>query len=184
MPTCFSCFAIVIALVCLPLGGCADYPPNASAGGSAATDATSALSAEEAGLIDRLVTPATVFPDPLQRARYDALAPVAEDGRRSYGFQLKTLPGMVADRHFHLITISWARAGAPESRAGERQSLTSTGGPNGGFIDVEMRTSDGAFVVRVSEAMRLPAVVEVPNVDLKATAAALVKGYEQAMASR
>jgi hypothetical protein len=165
----------LVPVACALLTACAG-------GGPLAIDQS--LTADENELFDRLVTPASVFSNPSQRARYELQSTETEGGRRFYLFQLKPQPGMIEGQHFQLITISWARAGTSLARTESGAVRSSTGGPNGSFVDVAMRTGDGAFDVRVSEATHLPDAVQVPDVDLDQIAADLVKRYDGSASPR
>jgi hypothetical protein len=174
-----------VCLCCVCLGACAgSQQPSPDIGTHGSTSAVQALTVTELARFDRLVTPASIFPDPSQRALYEFMAPSSDHGRRSYTFQLKPQRGMVADRHFHVLTISWAHAGTFVSKAGSGSTQSSTGGPHGGFIDFAMRTTDGAYDVRISEAMLLPDVVQVPDLDLTRLAATLVQQYDKSASER
>lgn len=166
----------LLALVCMAawlLTGCeAKSPPLAAP----APQIAAALDAGEIQRLDALITPATIFPDPAERVLYEMHAPVSDDDRRSYVFELKAQPGMVANRHFQLITISWARAGTFVAADGAPR-VGSSGGPGGAIMDAVAQTADKAYDVQVSEAMLLPETVQVPQFDLTKTAAMLVQNY-------
>jgi hypothetical protein len=134
---------------------------------------TAALAEADIALFDRLVTAESVFPDPRQRALYRMLPPVSEQGQRTYAFQLNAQPGMVEPRHFNLITIAWARGGQAAA------TLSSVGGPAGGFVDASAQTHDRAFYVRVSLGELLPNSVHVPSFDVEKAAADLAKLYDK-----
>lgn len=164
--------AVACAVVWL-LAGCeAKSPPLAA---PVPQDAA-VLGADDIKRLDALVTPATIFPDPTQRALYEMHVPASDSGRRSYVFELKAQPGMVANRHFHLITITWARAGTFVGTDGAPR-VGSTGGPGGAFVNAVAQTADKAYDVRVSEAMLLPEMVQVPPFDLTKAAAMLARSY-------
>jgi hypothetical protein len=157
----------LLFLCCLWLAGCGrpaapETPP-----------ATAALAEADIALFDRLVTAESVFPDPRQRALYRMLPPVSEDGQRAYAFQLMQQPGMEEPRHFHLITITWARGGQPAA------ALSSVGGPAGGFVDASAQTHDRAYHVRVSLGELLPDSVHIPSFDVEKAAANLAKLYDK-----
>jgi hypothetical protein len=139
--------------------------------------AATALDTAEIKRFDALVSPSAIFSDPSQRALYKAHAPSTDDGRRSYVFELTHQAGMTPNRHFHLITITWARAGTFVTSGGAPRSQSSTGGPNGGFVDAAAQTADKAYDVNVAEGMLLPDAVQVPDFDLAKAAAALVQSY-------
>jgi hypothetical protein len=134
---------------------------------------TAALAAADIALFDRLVTAESVFPDPRQRALYRMLPPVSEPGQRSYAFQLNPQPGMEETRHFHLITITWARGDQPAA------ALSGVGGPAGGFVDASAQTHDRAYHVRVSLGELLPDSVHIPSFDVEKAAANLAKLYDK-----
>lgn len=155
------------------LAGCeAPVPPAAVP----VAQVAAAFGADDVKRLDALMTPVTIFPDSAQRALYEMHAPVSENGRRSYVFELKAQPGMVADRHFQLITITWARAGTFVGSDGKPR-LVSTGGPGGAIVDALAQTADKAYDLQVSEAMLLPETVQVPQFDLDRAAATLVQSY-------
>jgi hypothetical protein len=166
---------------CMVLAGC---DGNAAQPARSAPLAATALDAAEIKRFDALVSPSAIFPDPSQRALYEMHAPSTDDGRRSYVFELKHQAGMTANRHFHLITVTWARAGTFVTSGGAPRIQSSTGGPNGGFVDAAAQTADKAYDVDVSEAMLLPDAVQTPEFDLAKTAAALVQSYNASAPSR
>ncbi len=125
---------------------------------------------------DALTTPTTIFPDPAQRALYEMQAPSTDNGRRGYTFELKAQPGMKANRHFHLISITWAPAGSFVGTEGAPR-IKSTFGPGGSIIDAAAQTADRRFDVQVSEAMLLPESVQVPPFDPGTAATVLVRSY-------
>lgn len=174
-----------VYLCCLCLAACAgSQQPSPDIGTHGSASTVQALTVTETARFDRLVTPASIFPDPSQRALYEFMAPSSDHGRRSYTFQLKPQRGMVADRHFHVLTISWAHAGTFVSGPDASSAQSSTGGPHGGFIDFAMRTTDDNYDLRVAEAILLPDTVQVPDLDLKGLAATLVHRYDESAAQR
>lgn len=161
-----ACVAVVL------ISGCeAKSPPPA-----ATTQISTIPDTRAIKQFDALTTPTTIFPDPAQRALYEMQAPSTDNGRRSYTFELKAQPGMKANRHFHLITITWAPAGSFGGTKGAPR-IKSTFGPGGSIIDAAAQTADGRFDVQVSEAMLLPDTVPVPPFDLTVAAASLARGY-------
>lgn len=159
---------VAVALIC----GC-----EAESAPPAATTQTSTVPDTRAiKQFDALTTPTTIFPDPAQRALYGMQAPATDNGRRSYTFELKAQPGMNANRHFHLITITWAPAGSFVGADGAPQ-VKSTGGPGGSIIDAVAQTADRRFDIQVSEAMLLPESVQVPPFDPGVAASVLVRNY-------
>lgn len=164
----FTFFArLAVGAFAVLLGGCQAVSPSVAA-----------LALDDIHQFDVLTTPATVFPDAAQRALYEMRVPTTENGRRSYTFELRKQPGMVANRHFHLITITWAPGDTFGARDGEPR-IKSTFGPGGGFISVVAQTADRRFDVQVSEAMRLPDSVQLAPFDSAGLAASLVRGYRQ-----
>lgn len=123
-----------------------------------------------------MTTPTTIFPDPVQRALYEMQAPSIDNEKRSYTFELKAQPGMKANRHFHLITITWASAGSFVGKEGVPR-IKPTFGPGGSFIDTAAQTADGCFDVQVSEAMLLPDSVLILPIDLTVATASLARSY-------
>lgn len=164
---------LVACIAGLLLAGCEAKPPVAA---KPIPQAAVALDAADIKRFDSLVTPATIFPNPAHRALYEMHAPISDGSSRSYVFELKALPGMVPDRHFQLIAITWARARrfvAANGAAG----IASTGGPGGAIVAAVAQTTDKAFDVQVSEAMLLPEMEQVPPFDLTKAAAMLVQSY-------
>ncbi len=172
---------VAVWVACMLLAACDN---NAAQPAHSAPLAAMALDAAEIKRFDALVSPSAIFPDPSQRALYQAHAPSTDDGRRSYVFELKHQAGMTTNRHFHLITITWARAGTFVTSGGAPRIQSSTGGPNGGFVDAAAQTADKAYDVNVSEAMLLPDAVQVPDFDLAKAAAALVQSYNASAPNR
>jgi hypothetical protein len=171
---------LVASIAGLLLAGCEAKPPVAA---KPIPQAAVDLDAADIGRFDALVTPVTIFPNPAQRALYEMHAPISDGASRSYVFELKALPGMVPNRHFQLITITWARAGrfvAGNGAAG----IASVGGPGGAIVDAVAQTADKAYDVQVSEAMLLPETVQVPQFDPTATAAMLAQSYDRRSAGR
>jgi len=169
----------------LSLAGCGDAgtpPQNAPVAPPAVVSAPVAPGAAapaalaDVALFDRFVNVETVFPDPAVRARYRAQPPVTENGQRSYAFQLLPQSGMDEKRHFGLVTITWARGGSFVKPGAAAPS--GVGGPGGGFIDAFAQTADGAYDVRVTQGMLLPAGVELPAFDIRKAAADMVRLYQ------
>lgn len=145
--------------------------------------AAMALETAEIKRLDALVGPSTIFPDLSERAFYEMHVPSSDDGRRSYVFALKHQTAMAPGRHFHVIAITWARAGTFVASGGAPRIRSSTGGPNGGFVDVVAQTADKAYDVNVSEAKQLPHAVQIPEFDLAKAAAALLQSYNASATS-
>lgn len=172
-------FVLLAASTAVLLVGCdTSGPASASPGRQAASDSDAAAFHR----FDTLVTPEAIFPDPAQRALYVMHAPASDNGGRSHVFELKAQPGMVANHHFPLIAIAWARAGRFVGNDGAARG-GSTGGPGGTIVDAVAQTADKAWDVRVSEAMLLPETAKVPEFDLPGTVTRLVQRYG-AQASR
>jgi hypothetical protein len=143
--------------------------PQPSAPNAGATDPPPG---DDWNLFDRVVTAESVFPDPAERARYEVHPVESSDGKRIYGFVMKLQPGMQANRHFHLISVSVLRA---ESDAGGAAFVA---GPNGGFHEETLETSDGRYRLRVSEGMLLPDGVKQPTFDIHRAAQVLSERYD------
>ena len=157
---------------CAVLAGCAEpvaQPSLAAAAPSAEADFAR---------FDRLVTPESVFPDPALRGLYRMLPPMTENGQRSYVLQLRAQPGMNEARHFQLITITWARGGRWVQAPGSAAALSGTGGPGGGFVSAYAQTEDRAYDVRVTLGSLLADSVKLPDFDVAATAAEMVRLYK------
>lgn len=161
----------------LSLAACGDAgtPPQAAPIAPPAVVSAPAAPVDVASF-DRIVNAETVFPDPAVRARYRAQPPVTENGQRSYAFQLLPQPGMDEKRHFGLVTITWARGGSFVKPGAAAPS--GVGGPGGGFIDAFAQTADGAYDVRVTQGMLLPAGIELPAFDIRKAAAEMVRLYQ------
>jgi hypothetical protein len=59
-------------------------------------------------------------------------------------------------------------------------AMSSTGGPNGGFLSVSARTRDGRFDVRVAEGMLLPEAVQPPQLSVQEALTDLLDHYDRA----
>ena len=164
---------VVLLVCCIWLAGC-DKPalPEQSA-----TAVTPTAAETDFALFDRLVTAESVFPDPVQRGLYRMLPPVTESGQRTYTFHLNPQPGMDKERHFNLVTITWARGGQLVKTPGSVVAPSGVGGPGGGFIDAFAQTNDRAYDVRVSQGMLLPNSVNVPAFDVEKAAANMIRLY-------
>ena len=167
MPNFTGSLLLAIGALVALLGGCQAVSPSVAA-----------LALGDIDQLDALTAPAMVFPDAAQRALYEMHVPTTENGRRSYTFELRKQPGMVVNRHFHLITITWAPGDTFGARDGEPR-IKSTFGPGGGLIDVVAQTADRRFDVQVSEAMLLPDSVQLAPFDSAGVAASLVRSYRQ-----
>lgn len=88
---------------------------------------------------DDLVTADALFA-PSDRPRLERTTSTGADGRRTYNFVLHSEPSMVPDRHFYMLTVVVARAGVAPSA-----QVATAAGPNGAFVERQLRTSDGAF---------------------------------------
>lgn len=143
--------------------------------------ATCAWCPSEQHRIDALVTPALIFPAPEQRKLFDVQSPTTEGAARTYGFVLRTQPGMVPPRHFCLVSVMFSHA-SPTEDAASSPTSSSTAGPNGSFMDASAQTMDHAYRVRVSLAMLLPVGVQVPTFDPMKTLTELLRRYESATA--
>jgi hypothetical protein len=140
----------------------------------ASTPAAGASAKNDLAFLDAIVTPELVFPDPATRQLYDAIPPeTSQEGWRSYGFLLKPQPGMTPERHFHIVSVTWAPAGTLP------QGLRGIGGPNGGFVDWAASTADGLYDIRVSEGTLLPDTVVLPEFELEETTERLLQGYSR-----
>lgn len=178
----FSGVALLLLAVAVghSLVGCGDAGTQPQREPVASPVSVSAPAAPSADLakFDRFVSAETVFPDPAVRARYRALVPVTENRQRSYAFQLLPQPGMDEKRHFGLVTVTWARGGSFVKVPGASVAPAGVGGPGGGFVDAFAQTADGAFDVRVTQGMLLPAGVELPAFDIQKAAAEMVRLYQ------
>ncbi len=132
---------------------------------------------------DRLVTAEAVFPNPEVRNRYDNVPPDTQDGKRHYMFTLREQPGMVANRHFHVVTITWAPAGTwvKASPASATPAVTGAGSPNGGFVYATAQTADGAYDVQVGLGESLPQGVTAPSFNVSGTAQHMVRLYRASL---
>lgn len=137
----------------------------------------------DAAIFDRIVVAETVFPDPRVRASYDAQPPRVENGLRGYAFQLRTQPGMEEGRHFQIVGVTWAARVEPAGEAATGE-VTGTGGPGGGFVEAAATTADRLYDVRVSLGTLLPNSVQVESIDVRATAQALARRYDEELARR
>jgi len=105
--------------------------------------------------LDALITAELVFPDPAQRRLFAAQPPSTEGGVRGYGFEFLPQPGMLTERHFVIVAVTFAPA-SPARDTRLDPGLSSTAGPGGSFLEAVGRTRDGVYDVRVSFAMLLP----------------------------
>jgi hypothetical protein len=170
-----SVAAVIAGLVaCGPCSRDASAPARPgqaqpATGGSGASVDRAAVAAR---IFDDVVRPEILFPDPAERALYQALPVGDVHGIRAYGFQLKPQPGMDAKRHFHIISVAAAPTGTLPAAGG------SVAGPNGAFSERTLRTSDQRYDVRVSEGMLLPDDVKLRAFDLDRAARAITSRYD------
>ncbi|MBK7664979.1 MAG: hypothetical protein IPJ21_15820 [Sterolibacteriaceae bacterium] len=172
--------SVLLLALSMGLAGCGEQAvPEPSAKPGSLSPAVQSPSVEQdLARFDRLVTLESVFPDRLQRGLYRMLPPVTENGQRAYTFQLVPQARMNEARHFNLVTIVWARGGTFVKPQGSPVVPSSTGGPNGGFIDAVAQTDDHAYDVRVSLAMLLPDSVDLPAFDVEKVAADMIRLYQ------
>jgi len=164
---------ILVCVVLLSIAACTTtHPPSQTEAPTPPPANTE--TAKDFLFLDGIVTPEAVFPDPTARALYEAYPPEALENKwRGYVFVLIQQPGMKTDRHFHIIAVTFAPAGEL------RQGLGGMTGPEIGSVDFTMRTPDGVYDLRVSEAMLLPDTVTVPEFSPKSTAERLLQRYSQ-----
>ena len=181
MPMTFVlCMALLVA-------GCMQgpdaHPPSTSPaqGRASATSSGSptGLSDAEIAHFDGLTSLSTMFASAADRARYVMHPPLTENGRRSYVFELQPQPAMTPGRHFQVVTVTWARAGAFDAAVGKPR-LRSTGGPGGSIVDAAVRTQDQAYDVNISLAALLPGTVDASDIDLEKAVLALARRHETA----
>ena len=154
---------LIVGLVAgFALGGCRPSPTATAtlATGPSKQPGPRTWSDSELRRLDALVTAEVVFPDPAQRKLFAVQPPGTEGDMRGYGFELLPQPGMVKERHFMLVSVTFAHASLGREASIE-PTLSSTAGPNGSFLEALARTRDGAYDVRVSLAMLLPESVQV-----------------------
>lgn len=167
--------SIFVVWLCLLSAACSKLPIF-STSEKAKTASIVARSVElDSAFFDRLVTLETIFPDQEQRNLYLMHSPISNQGERTYMFQLIPQSGMNEARHFHFISITWARRGQPIKAPG---SVTGVGGPNGAFIDVFFQTEDHLFDVHVSQGVLLPNEIKIPAVDVERIATDMVRRYK------
>jgi len=171
---------LIVGLVAgCALAGCRP-PPTATA--TLATDpgkqpGPRTWSDSELCRLDALVTAEVVFPDPAQRKLFAVQPPGTEGHTRGYGFELLPQPGMVKERHFMLVSVTFAHASLGRDTASD-PVLSSTAGPNGSFLEALARTGDGAYDVRVSLAMLLPEGVRLAAFHPRETLARVLRLYD------
>jgi hypothetical protein len=124
-----------------------------------------------ASAFDDLVTVDALFA-PSDRARVERTTSTGADGGRTYNFVLHPEPSMVPDRHFYMLTVVVARAGL-----GPSAQAATAAGPNGAFVERQLRTSDGAFEITLRLGSLLPESVAAPDVSLEATGQAIADAY-------
>jgi hypothetical protein len=145
-----------------------------------AAPAAPKLSAKDEALLDKVV--AEEWLDADRRALMQAQPGSTENGYRHYVFELKAQPGMAPERHYDSIVVSFAPPGSFVEVAAREPKLSNTAGPNGSVLEAALRTSDGRFDVRVSEAALLPDTVELTAFDVAGAAQALSRSYERQVA--
>jgi hypothetical protein len=139
--------------------------------------------AHEVEFFDRLVSLDTLLDEPARRRSSRAVPPLSHYGRRYYTFVLAAQPEAEPARHSAVITVAVARAGLltrSTERAPQRSNL---GGPNGGFADATLQTSDGRYDLRVSEGTLLPSG-ERPSLRVERAVSELARRYEEALRAR
>jgi len=122
------------------------------------------------------VNKSLAFPDPDEGGRYDEVPPSREGVKRAYAYSLRMQPGMVLNRHFHLITVTILPLQIAKYDAGT--GLTGTAGPNGGFVSATATTRDGAYEVAVSVGASLPNAVSVRELHPLELAAKVAAAYD------
>lgn len=130
MPNKANIWSTLSVFAALAVCGCPQQKAQrvASYAGASPNDARKSALSD----FDELITAASVFEGPAQMEQYE-LSPVTEDrGRRSYVFSLRQHPGMIKNRHFHLISVAVTRM-LGTTDAGNY--VAGTGGPNGGFVE-------------------------------------------------
>jgi hypothetical protein len=142
------------------------------------------FAAHETDFFDRLVTREATLADPIRQAASYALAPLSKNGQRHYTFILARQPAMDPARHFDVITVSIARAGTLAQTSGEAPRTSGVGGPNGMFSDATVRTSDGAYDLRISEGTLLPEAVALAPFDVRQAVLDLAHRYDKALNAR
>lgn len=162
-----SGLAALLMFLAVLLAGC-------NGAGNAGAPATGPFTPSEVQRFDRVTTLAVLFPNAQEQALYEAIPPEDKEGQRHYSFALKAQPGMTANRHFQLVTVSWARAGGHGSR-----DASSTGGPNGAMLTRVVSTADGRYDIRISVSELLPAGARAASISLEGVAKALLERYRQ-----
>jgi hypothetical protein len=163
--------AITGILACIAfITACTENP---SSGAEAASTPPATLAASnDLSFFDRIVTPEAVFPDPAERALFEAHPPeTSENGWRGYAFSLIQQPGMNPNEDFCIVSVTWAPAGT------FRQGSSGLAGPGGGFADFVVRTPDDVYDLRISLGTLLPVEVDMPEFDPGATAERLLLRY-------
>jgi hypothetical protein len=148
------CAVLVQALFILALHACRGKPDPSAA-----------------SAFDDLVTADALFA-PSDRARVERTTSTPADGGRTYNFVLRPEPSMVPDRHFYMLTVVVARAGL-----GPSAQAATAAGPNGAFVERQLRTSDGAFEITLRLGSLLPESVAAPDVSLEAAGQAIADAY-------
>ena len=143
-------------------------PVATSAGGAQ-------LSATETARLDAVMAPERVFSSPAQRAAYRARPAEARDGKRSYGFELSSQPGMIEGQHFHSVTFTFAPAGTLLQHPSSEPEIISGGGPRESFVRASARSGDGAYDVSVMERMLLPSSMPRPELRAETALAAVLE---------
>jgi hypothetical protein len=187
------CWPAMVCVLAFCPYGCHRQPPSAkhATGLAEATKQAEPTAASEGPVkrncgalelefLDSLVTPENVFADVGARQMYTHEVSSSENGQRNSAFFLKPQPDMVGDRHFHILAFGFACPGAFVGDGVPEPVVSSTAGPNGGFIGLSARTHDGAYDVRVSEGTLLPATVQPPPFSLEEALKSLLVRYDRA----
>ncbi|MBC7928722.1 MAG: hypothetical protein H7039_24015 [Bryobacteraceae bacterium] len=134
----------------------------------------------ESSRLDRITTLETVFPNASDRALYELITPATDGHQRSYSFALKQQVGMEVPRHFQLLTITWLHP----AHAKSAPATSSTGGPNGGFVEKIVHTPDGAYEIRITLGELLPETVRTATVDFDQIGKRLLDAYPLAKSNK
>jgi hypothetical protein len=125
--------------------------------------------------LDAVMAPDRVFSSPAQRATYRARPAEVRDGKRSYGFELSSQPGMIEGQHFHSVTFTFAPAGTLLQHPSREPEIISGGGPRESFVRASARSGDGAYDVSVMERMLLPSSMPRPELRAETALAAVLE---------
>lgn len=163
----------------ISLASCQRRDPNRSP--QAGQPGPESVTPEESSRLDRITTLETVFPNALDRALYERITSVTDSSQHNYSFTLKQQVGMEVPRHFQLITITWLH---PSTNAKSGPAMSSTGGPNGSFVEKTIQTADGAYEIRITRGELLPESTRTATVDLDEIGKRLLDAYALAKSNK